>query len=1033
MAREIVGDVGIRVDLVVNPASIVAVQKQIQTIFAKSQVGNQIFVPKNFKAGADLLVKEAQKTQSQIQKIDFTPAVDTKKVQQSSRALKSASQNVAGIGDNIARAQASIGAAVQQFTGLSLRSVAVLAGLGLAADPIVLVFRGLAAAITSSITAARDLNEAINASRVTFGSAAPAVEAFARAASSIGLSTTQALDATRGFGSLFKSMGLTADQAAFLSIVTTQLTSDVASLSNVQGGAAEVAERFRSGILGNIESLERLNINLRISDVQNSLLRRGIVNTRSEIDTNTQSLETLRLIFEKTTDSQGDFANTAEEVANRERVLRAQIENLKGEVGDGLIPVYRVLLDEFRIYLTVLESGVSGTKDFAAAIREVLTGDLEEAGKRFRSFLQNVGESTGSLIQRIGFEELGAKVIDAFTPDEAEAKQRIEKIKKVIDDTFKDVKLSPAASQAIDEFVRKLEKGETSVEDAKASIDDLITTVQRLNVETARANKAIEEQADNIRTLINAQIAYDQSLIDAERAVLNVEKAERARAATQRELDRLGRQIEERELAVRQARFSQIDAIRQLNNAERDRLKLQIAQRDAERAIVRAEFGQVDAARELQRAQEDLIVAQQELVEVQQQLSDNIPILQATLNYEQAQLRLKEAALATNEALIAQLDAQLGLFDAQLDLEQAQRRGRAGARDQFRATVALQRANLQLADAQLEPERARLGLLSATLGLREAELELQRVQSGVEARRQLQAADRALEDAQVRVRDATIGIADAEDRLISARIQGQEAQEAVLHFDEEIEKRRINVKLATLSVHSAEDALEDARERRRDLEIELIERELAIRSALLEVKSATAQVVFAYDDLNVATAKMAGNTIAPEQRIEAMRKKFGELAQMLGDHVNPLLNAFNEGLGNVPGSPDQLILAPNATLNIDQIDTAALASSGNAVSGGQTTGGSSGMGFPFFQHGGFIGTHGGIVGEGGRELFIPSVPGVILPNGLTEALLALARGAGAVSPSLTANISTPVLPDPRSLAFYLARELARIWGRQAKR
>jgi hypothetical protein len=49
-------------------------------------------------------------------------------------------------------------------------------------------------------------------------------------------------------------------------------------------------------------------------------------------------------IFKQTGDAQGDFAKTSDGLANSSRIMAAQMENLKGSIGEALLPVVQAIL-----------------------------------------------------------------------------------------------------------------------------------------------------------------------------------------------------------------------------------------------------------------------------------------------------------------------------------------------------------------------------------------------------------------------------------------------------------------------------------------------------------------------------------------------------------------------------------------------------------------------------------------------------------------------------------------------------------------
>ena len=88
-----------------------------------------------------------------------------------------------------------------------------------------------AAAVTAGVAwlagtadAASDLNETVNKSNVIFGKNAKSIDAWSKtAATSMGLSRAEALNAAAGFGDMFSQLGFAGDKAASMSKSVVQM------------------------------------------------------------------------------------------------------------------------------------------------------------------------------------------------------------------------------------------------------------------------------------------------------------------------------------------------------------------------------------------------------------------------------------------------------------------------------------------------------------------------------------------------------------------------------------------------------------------------------------------------------------------------------------------------------------------------------------------------------------------------------------------------------------------------------------------
>lgn len=246
----------------------------------------------------------------------------------------------------------------------------------------------------AAIKAASDLDESRNKVAVVFGDWAGDVEMFAgNAAKSLGQSKQQALEAVGTFGNLFKSMGLGNRQTTEMSTGLVQLASDLASFNNID--PTEALEKLRAGLVGEVEPLRTLGVNLTADDVKAKALAMGLVSmsvdmgkvnsaterlsiaqekaaeamkkhgegslqhrnallaaetaqraldkamqgTEGDISAAAKAQAAYALILEQTKTAQGDFARTSDGLANSTRIVKAQLVDAAATLGQQLLPI----------------------------------------------------------------------------------------------------------------------------------------------------------------------------------------------------------------------------------------------------------------------------------------------------------------------------------------------------------------------------------------------------------------------------------------------------------------------------------------------------------------------------------------------------------------------------------------------------------------------------------------------------------------------------------------------------------------------
>jgi hypothetical protein len=212
--------------------------------------------------------------------------------------------------------------------------------------------RAAADYVGDSVTAASDLNETTTKVSVVFGKQASEIEAFAAtAATSLGMTRNEALTAAGTFGNLFKSVGLSNEASADMSLGLVKLASDLASFNNMD--PSEVLAKLRSGIVGETEPLKSLGININEATLKAQALKMGLIGVKDTMTTSAKVQAAYALMLQQTSLAQGDFARTSDGLANQQRILNATLGNLKATLGTAFLPLATA-------FTTMFGSAVSG-------------------------------------------------------------------------------------------------------------------------------------------------------------------------------------------------------------------------------------------------------------------------------------------------------------------------------------------------------------------------------------------------------------------------------------------------------------------------------------------------------------------------------------------------------------------------------------------------------------------------------------------------------------------------------------------------
>ena len=255
------------------------------------------------------------------------------------------------------------------------------AGAAAAAGGIALAVKGLA----STIGPASDLEESINKVSVVFGDNSQAVLDWSKtAAEALGATRQQALEAAGTFGNLFTSMGMGQDISADMSQDLVQLAADLGSFNNITVDVA--LEKLRSGLVGEVEPLRTLGVNINQAAVEAKALEMGLIQSGEEMTDQQKIQARYALILEQTANAQGDFARTSDGLANQQKILKARFEDIKATIGKALIPSISKLAGKFSEWMNspAVKEGIQKLVDW---LGEMLPKVIEMASDYLTNYL----------------------------------------------------------------------------------------------------------------------------------------------------------------------------------------------------------------------------------------------------------------------------------------------------------------------------------------------------------------------------------------------------------------------------------------------------------------------------------------------------------------------------------------------------------------------------------------------------------------------------------------------------------------------
>lgn len=345
-----------------------------------------------------------------------------------------------------------------------------------------------------SISAASNLDESTNAVRKSFGTAADAVLKLGdNAAKSFGLSEAAFNDAAVSFASFTQTIaGPGGDVAKTLEDLTTR-AADFGSVMNLS--VNEAATVFRSGLSGETEPLKRFGIDLSAAAVEAFALSSGLVKSKSEMTEAIKVQARYGLLMKETNKFAGDFADTSDGLANSQRILTAQIEDLQAKIGQRLVPVLADATTSAVAMFDALED--LGLIDLAMKFQ-----DVTSAGSNYNRFMGLARQETdlfGREVNKVTQAQYDAIV--AAKEDGASKQELAELVKG-----FKDEQ--EAATTATNEWTEATDDAAGAADGYTQFAKGMIRESERFAKAQEYATKAMNAWHDATLESFDASLAY---------------------------------------------------------------------------------------------------------------------------------------------------------------------------------------------------------------------------------------------------------------------------------------------------------------------------------------------------------------------------------------------------------------------------------------------------------------------------------------------------------------------------------------------
>jgi len=321
-------------------------------------------------------------------------------------------------------------------------------------------------------------------------------------------SSQAAMELLSGTGNLLQGLGYTQDAALGMSEKIAQLGSDLTSMNNYAGGAAEATKILTKALLGEREALQALD--LKVTDDQLRAYARSLGTTWDALTQAEKAQATYNIIMAQSVNAIGDVERSTTSAAYTWRKLENLWADIKVSLGNEVLPV-----------LTELGQTLISTAGDATPLLEAFKFIIKDAGFVVKeiSLLINVVNSFGKAVG----------VMNADTKATA-ARKNMDVFMSALKIQYKDIiALENKRDGTSRSLIKTLEHLATAHKDATAAYNlQYFKNLQKDFTDTADVMEdRVDDYTDNLKKI---DIAYQDNTKNLEKTISDKIKARKKEA-----------------------------------------------------------------------------------------------------------------------------------------------------------------------------------------------------------------------------------------------------------------------------------------------------------------------------------------------------------------------------------------------------------------------------------------------------------------------------------------------------------------------
>lgn len=219
-----------------------------------------------------------------------------------------------------------------------------------------------------TLDAASDAQQAQGAIEAVFGDQAKAVQQSAdSAAKTMGLSAAEYNNYAALVGTALQNAGMSVQDSVKASNDVMQRGADLSALYG--GTTAEAVEAINAAVArSEFDPLEKYGASLNMAAVNAELAKTGQDKLTGAAADAAKKQAILKLVMDKTSKAQGQYAKEADSVAGRQQTATAEFENASAALGEVLLPIVSDVVGQLTKLATWAQNNTTAVQVFAGVV-----------------------------------------------------------------------------------------------------------------------------------------------------------------------------------------------------------------------------------------------------------------------------------------------------------------------------------------------------------------------------------------------------------------------------------------------------------------------------------------------------------------------------------------------------------------------------------------------------------------------------------------------------------------------------------------